>query len=343
MIKLKELLKGPSGKKILAVGLALMLGTSLLIINGKKKTVTLAYDGKTEVVTTYKNTVESLIEVENISLDKKDKLSHPLNSTIKDDMKISIKRAVPVKVNDGGNVKEIKTATNTVSEMLKEENITLSAVDKIDKDLNNPVTKDMQVNITRVTEKLETVNQVIPFTTAKEVDKSLAPGKTDVVTEGVNGRKELTVKVVYENGKEVSRQTVSEKVACKPTNKLVAVGPEKPKETVLTASRGGRAFAYSRVLTMTATEYSQAPYDPLGGGTITASGMKVKRNPSGYSTVAVDTSVIPLGTKLYVEGYGYAIAADTGSAIKGNKIDLYFDPSQFGSWGKKSVKVYILK
>ena len=132
MIKLKELLKGPSGKKIIVAGLVVMLGTSLLIINGKKKTVTLAYDGKTEVVTTYKNTVENLIEVENITLDKKDKLSHPLNSTLKDDMKISIKRAVPVKLNDGGKAKEIKTATNNVKEMLKEENIALSAMDKIE-------------------------------------------------------------------------------------------------------------------------------------------------------------------------------------------------------------------
>ena len=64
-----------------------------------------------------------------------------------------------------------------------------------------------------------------------------------------------------------------------------------------------------------------------GGGT-TASGLQCVRKPEGISTVAVDPSVIPLGTYMYIDGYGYAIAADTGGAIKGNKIDIYYDYEQ---------------
>ena len=79
-----------------------------------------------------------------------------------------------------------------------------------------------------------------------------------------------------------------------------------------------------------------------GGGT-TASGLQCVRKPEGISTVAVDPSVIPLGTYMYIDGYGYAIAADTGGAIKGNKIDIYYDYEQeCNNWGVQNVKVTIL-
>ncbi len=78
-------------------------------------------------------------------------------------------------------------------------------------------------------------------------------------------------------------------------------------------------------------------------GLITASGMRPVRDPSGLSTVAVDPSVIPLGSKLYIEGYGYAIAADTGSAIKNLKIDLYMNSlAECYTFGRRNVSVSLL-
>lgn len=78
-------------------------------------------------------------------------------------------------------------------------------------------------------------------------------------------------------------------------------------------------------------------------GTITASGRKSVRNPIGISTVAVDPTVIPYGTYLYIEGYGYAIAADTGLSIKGYKLDLFFNSySEACNWGRQHVNVTIL-
>lgn len=76
---------------------------------------------------------------------------------------------------------------------------------------------------------------------------------------------------------------------------------------------------------------------------ITYSGVKVRK--SMVSTIAADTRVFPLGTLLYIPGYGYGIVADTGSAIKGNKIDLFFlnKKEVFANWGKKKVNVYVLK
>lgn len=75
---------------------------------------------------------------------------------------------------------------------------------------------------------------------------------------------------------------------------------------------------------------------------VTATGVNLKANPNA-KVIAVDPSVIPLGTKVYVEGYGYAVAADTGGAINGNKIDVHFPTkSQAYNWGRKTVKVTIV-
>jgi len=126
---------------------------------------------------------------------------------------------------------------------------------------------------------------------------------------------------------------------------LAEIEEQKRKETeeaqaaVDVASRGN--INYSNTYDMLSSAYTTGD---KGVGTRTASGLPVSRNPGGYSTVAVDPSVIPLGTKLYIDGYGYAIAADTGGKIKGNKIDLFFNSSKdCYAWGLKVVKVSIVE
>lgn len=101
------------------------------------------------------------------------------------------------------------------------------------------------------------------------------------------------------------------------------------------SSQGSPTTNYKKVLNMQATAYS--------GGTITAMGLPAVRNPNGISTIAVDPSVIPLGSKVYIPGYGYAIASDTGGAIKGNIIDLFMNSEQAClNWGRRPVTVYII-
>ncbi|MCX0404161.1 3D domain-containing protein [Clostridium perfringens] len=92
---------------------------------------------------------------------------------------------------------------------------------------------------------------------------------------------------------------------------------------------------YKKTLSMEATAYS--------GGTLTAMGLKPVRDPGGISTIAVDPSVIPLGSKVYIPGYGYAIASDTGGVIKGNIIDLYMNShDECMSWGRRQVTLHIV-
>ncbi|MBA9026921.1 MULTISPECIES: 3D domain-containing protein [Bacillaceae] len=102
------------------------------------------------------------------------------------------------------------------------------------------------------------------------------------------------------------------------------------------------------VKTMVATGYTAGyestgknPGHPLYG--ITYSGVKVKRDL--YSTIAADLNVFPIGTILWIPGYGYGVVADKGSAIQGNKLDLYYDTVEdvYENWGKKTLDVYIVK
>lgn len=107
---------------------------------------------------------------------------------------------------------------------------------------------------------------------------------------------------------------------------------EKNVSSVINTSTSG---TYLSTLSMIATAYT--------GGSFTAMGLKPTRDPNGLSTISVDPSVIPLGSKVYVEGYGYAIASDTGGAIKGNKIDLYMNSLQdCYAFGRQTVTVHIV-
>lgn len=97
----------------------------------------------------------------------------------------------------------------------------------------------------------------------------------------------------------------------------------------------GSNVTYKATYTMTATAYT--------GGSLTAMGLKPVRDPLSLSTIAVDPSVIPLGTKVYIPGYGYAIASDTGGLIKGNIIDLYMNSEvECINWGRRSVTLHIV-
>jgi len=74
------------------------------------------------------------------------------------------------------------------------------------------------------------------------------------------------------------------------------------------------------------------------------SGMTAIGRPAGHGIVAVDPRVIPLGTRMYIPGYGHALAGDTGGAIHGNRIDLGFNSNaQANQFGRRSVMVYLIK
>ncbi|WP_240688124.1 3D domain-containing protein [Pseudalkalibacillus hwajinpoensis] len=124
-----------------------------------------------------------------------------------------------------------------------------------------------------------------------------------------------------------------------------AVLSEEDKPRDLDASQDWTQYPAHKV---TATGYTagkestgKTPDHPAYG--ITYSGVKVKRDL--YSTIAADTSVFPIGSVLFIPEYGFGVVADTGSAIKGDRIDLYYDTVQdvYKEWGKKTLNVYLIQ
>ena len=170
----------------------------------------------------------------------------------------------------------------------------------------------------------------IPYPTLRKSSSELRSGSSKTVRAGINGEKQVTFRITYKDGVEVQREAISTKTIKNPVPEVIAVG----SRTTL-ASRG--YLSGRKMIVMSATGYSPSPREN-GGSSRTATGLKI-----GHGIVAVDPKFIPLGTRLYIEGYGHAVAGDTGGAIKGNRIDLGHDTvSASNQFGRKRVKVYIL-
>ncbi|HIV67631.1 MAG TPA: G5 domain-containing protein [Candidatus Butyricicoccus stercorigallinarum] len=247
--------------------------------------------------------------------------------------RVTVKEKYDVSIAVDGGTVSCHTGDAQVSAILRQAGVELGEDDLVSPSLDTKITEPTQITVTRVTKKQKTETQAVAFTTETRSTSELYTGESRVAQQGVNGVKEITLEYTYHDGVQVSCVQIGEEIITEPINKIVENGTKQP-----TVATSGGAIAYSRVLTVEATAYS--------GGGLTASGTRAR-----VGAIAVDPKVIPLGSRLYITSadgkswvYGYAVAEDTGGAIKGNRIDLYFNSeSQCISFGRQTAKVYILK
>lgn len=314
----------------------------------KAKRLSLVIDQEEETYYTTKETVGDFFEEINLSVSEHDDLSVDLETPIEEDLSVTLDQALKVVVNDAGEEEEVWTTERTIEAFLNEQDIELGELDRLEPSEEEEIDKDTTVTITRVEEVTDTKEEVIDFSTVRRNDSSLEQGTEEVIASGSDGLLERTYKVTLENGKEVERELVNEEVKKESEQRIVAVGTKVIEQTV---SRGGSSSSSNTesketssdndVLYMEATAYNWDCGSCSGTGR-TATGYNVKANPDGV--IAVDPSVIPLGTKVYVEGYGYAVARDTGGAIQGNKIDLHMRTiEEARQFGRQRVKVEIIE
>lgn len=211
-------------------------------------------------------------------------------------------------------------------------------MDRVEPELAEKVEAKNTVNVIRIEKVTDVVEEPVDFAVITKKDDSLSKGKEKIVKEGKDGLISKKFEVIKENGKEVKRELLSEKVVNKKQDKVVTVGT---KTTVAQASRGvtNVSSPNGKEIYVSSTAYTASCKGCSG---VTSTGVNLKSNP-GAKIIAVDPSVIPLGSKVYVEGYGYAVAADKGGAIKGNKIDVFFSSKNDAyRWGVKQVKIRVL-
>ena len=221
----------------------------------------------------------------------------------------------------------------TVADALTEAGITLAHPDRTQPSPATPLTAGMTIVVTRVHLSLENKRQPIPFKTVFKMSRAVPAGRIQPGHGGVSGELTRTYLVGYVNNHMTARKLVKTTVTRSAQDQETLAGI-RVREARALPSRAG-TYQRMRCLDMTATGYS--PYEGSGAGRC-ATGMR-----AGYGVVAVDPRVVRLGTKLYVEGYGYAVAGDTGGAIKGRRIDLgHTTYREAANVGRRHVRVWVL-
>lgn len=316
-------------------GLALVLATGF-IVAAARVPVAVVCDGEIREVRVWNRQVASAIKAAEIALQPHDETNPPLGGRLGESLTVNVIRAIPVLIRADGKETKVEITPRTPREVAASAGIAVGTADRVVPDGDTPVKPGDVVRIVRVTTKKVTRTVVASYKTESRPDPSMVRGQVKVIRPGQSGTKEQTLQYTIEDGRVVRTAVIEERIIKEPQKKVIAVGTKPPIYSLVT-SRG--TYQYSRMLPMTATAYYPGP-ESCGPNATGYTRMGIKAQ---YGVVAVDPRVIPLGTRLYVEGYGPALAADTGSAIKGQKIDLCFDTYREARlYGKKKIKVYIL-
>jgi uncharacterized protein YabE (DUF348 family) len=301
------------------------------------KEVSLIIDGHTEHLVTRTGTVGRLLAEADVDVSSHDDVKPALNAPIYSGAKIFVKHAVAVVLDVNGKRRRIWTTAATVGTAVENDlGIDLNADINLQPEAGTRIADGQVIELQLLNRWVEKVQTEVPFTTERRDDKRLAKGRTTVAQKGRPGVKETVIEHVRAGNREVKKIVRGERIVSEPVAQVITVGTMIARAPVAAApgpgisvSRGG-----SRSMTMVATAY--AAYTG-GAGARTATGTGVYKG-----IVAVDPRVIPLGTRLYIDGYGPAIAADTGGAIQGNRIDLGFSSTgEAIQFGRRSVTVHI--
>lgn len=307
--------------------LSLLVMAIFTAYNGAKKEISLLVNGSQSQVHTFAENVDVLLQENDITLDEQDRVFPALTERLEDGMEVKVFRAVPVILQVGEEKKcQVTTSAQNVGEFLKDRDIVLGARDVVVPDVKTSLKSGLRIQVDRITAKIVEEDVPLSFQVERESDNTLFRGIIKLVKSGSNGLEHKKWEITLKNGKEVEKKLLASNIVIEPVNQVVKVG------TLQTVSRGGGQIRFSKAFDMVATAYTHT-----GGNTST--GVKPY-----VGVVAVDPSVIPMGSRLYVEGYGYCQALDRGSNVKGRHVDVFLETKkQAQSWGRKRVKVYLLE
>ena len=308
-----------------------------IIKNGTEQTVQMA-----------KGTVAQALEKAGIVPEDSDGVEPSLDSEVNKDTVIKVAPKCKISITADGKTTSQTVLQLTVKEAVENAGVILSDMDIVSPDPDSMVTDGMSITVKRVTVKEVKTTQAINFKSVEKETSDLYTGETKVSSEGKKGEKTITKQETYVDGKLQKTEVVGTEVTKKPQDKVTLIGTkQRPCSTVsendaegsFVDTDGNKVF-YSSKIVGTATAYNESE------GSLTATGV-----PVYYGGVAVDPSIIPYGSKLYIASndgqyiYGYATAVDTGGAMLSGAalIDLFYNSeSECEQFGRRTVTVYIL-
>ncbi len=315
----------------MAVLLSFLMVLSIMLTGfvWNEKNVVVIADGKEMPIKTHLNSPKGIIREAGIELGSKDAINLNTDS-LQDGTVIRVVRAFPVTVAVGDKTQEVMTTQVTAEGLAKElgydESKYVPVVNGEGSLQAGSSVRFAQITNRRVHSEVRSV----PIETVRQADDKLFRGEEQLVQDGKVGAVKVIEEILYENGKEIARHNVSMDILEPMQARIIREGTRDFLET----ARGNVRFSHKMI--MEASAY--LPTDGDGRG-ITATGIRAVRG-----VVAVDPDVIPLGTKLFIPGYGMALAADTGGYIIGNRIDLLMeDYNEAIEFGRRDIEVYILK
>lgn len=301
-------------------------------------------NGETENVWTTAETVQEFARQQNLAVGEHDVLQPGLNQPIEKNLKITYEAGFQVDLAVGGKGKKVWTTSTTVADLLEQQEIKLTKLDRVEPGKDTVVKKNTEVNVIRVKKVTDVVEESIDYAVVTRKDNSLPKGEEEVLDSGKEGQVAKHYEVVLENGKEVSRKLIKTETLKESEDRVVAVGTKEYSqpsrgESASSSSSSSSSGDAAKQFYVNSTAYTA---NCSGCSGVTSTGFNLKANPNA-KVIAVDPSVIPLGTRVHVKGYGYAVAADTGGAVNGRKIDVFFSSKQEAySWGTRRVLIKIL-
>lgn len=325
-------------RRIVATSILFTIAAVCMFVSVISINIFALYHGDSVIyVSTFSDSSEKALALSGITLTEYDKVEGPKKA--EDGItELVIRRGFPVRVHADEKTHELVSYGETVQSLLYRANIDIGQQDEISPSLYTAVTAETDIMLYRIESRFEEEVVEIPYESIRKPSLSINAGEERMVQQGVAGEKKLEAEVFYRDGEEISRQVIRETVLKDPVSEIIEYGTGG---TVTTEE--GEQLRFKRVLDMKAYAYTN---ENGAAGVYTASGTRAR-----VGAIAVDPKVIPLGTRLYITSadgeswvYGVAVAEDTGSAIKGNKIDLFFNTmKECRRFGAQDAKVYILE
>jgi uncharacterized protein YabE (DUF348 family) len=298
--------------------------------------IRLQTDGRELLLHSAASTLGEALWENGIYLYEGDRLDPLPGTPVDGPIQAQLHRSIPVSIRVGGQEIRGRLAAETVGAGLNDVGLRLVGLDYAIPDTSQPIPSDGQIQLVRVREQVQMEQQPLSFDTIYQPLDSLKIDNQQIVQPGAYGVITNRIRVRSEDGVEVGRTLEGEWAAQDPTPQIIGYGTQIQVQTVATADG---PLDYWRAVDMYATSYSpsRAGVSPDASNFgITASGKRLVKG-----LVAIDRSLIPFGTMMYVPGYGYAEAADTGGGVKGRWIDLGYEDDNWVSWSG-NVTVYFL-